>query len=379
MPHKISVIWPSQGERIATQSKIAHALASAIEDIARGPAAPISSSAQIRRALAKFDFHTPMPVDHAATEVIDLLKGGTVHMMHPGYFGLFNPSVTFPGMVADQITAAINPQLAVWSHAAVAVEIERHTIDAVAGLLGWTADQAAGHFTTGGAEANYTAVLIALTRQFPEFGSTGARALSAQPRLYVSAESHLAWLKIARQAGIGRESVCLVGTDGMGRMSAASLRASISADRQNGRLPFFVGATAGTTNAGMIDPLEDCNHIADREGLWLHVDAAWGGAGLMSPRVKDRLAGIQAADSVTIDAHKWFAVPLPGECTPRRYLPRVDGLHADDRSRRRSLHAFGPVVAPLDRLEAVPFPPLPRLGGLPCSHRACPRHKPLTW
>jgi len=213
-------------------------------------------------------------------------------------------------MVADQITAAINPQLAVWSHAAVAVEIERHTIDAVAGLLGWTADQAAGHFTTGGAEANYTAVLIALTRQFPEFGSTGARALSAQPRLYVSAESHLAWLKIAHQAGIGRESVCLVGTDGMGRMSAASLRASISADRQNGRLPFFVGATAGTTNAGMIDPLEDCNHIAHREGLLLHVDAAWGGAGLMSPRVKDRLAGIQAADSVTIDAHKWFAVPM---------------------------------------------------------------------
>jgi len=291
------VIWPSQDEHIETQSKIAHALASAIEDIARGPAAPIYSSAQIRRALAKFDFHTPMPVDDAATEVIGLLTRGTVHMMHPGYFGLFNPSVTFPGMVADQITAAINPQLAVWSHAAVAVEIERHTIDAVAGLLGWTADQAAGHFTTGGAEANYTAVLIALTRQFPEFGNTGARALSAQPRLY-------------HHAGIGRESVCLVGTDGMGRMSAASLRASISADRQNGRLPFFVGATAGTTNAGMIDPLEDCNHIAHREGLWLHVDAAWGGAGLMSPRVKDLLAGIQAADSVTIDAHKWFAVPM---------------------------------------------------------------------
>jgi aromatic-L-amino-acid/L-tryptophan decarboxylase len=71
--------------------------------------------------------------------------------------------VTFPGIVADQITAAINPQLAVWSHAAVAVEIERHTINSVAGLLGWTADYAAGHFTTGGAEANYTAVLIALT------------------------------------------------------------------------------------------------------------------------------------------------------------------------------------------------------------------------
>src|SRR5215831_20715312 len=96
----------------------------------------------------------------------------------------------------------------------------------------------------------------------------------------------------------------------MGRMSAANLHASISADRKNGRLPFFVGATAGTTNAGMSDPLGDCNRIAHREGLWLHVDAAWGGAGLMSPRLKDRLAGIQAADSVTIDAHKWFAVPM---------------------------------------------------------------------
>src|SRR5262244_3100371 len=105
MPHKISVIWPSQVERIEAQSKIAHALANAIGDIARGPVAPISSSAQIRPALAKFDFQTPMPIDDAATEVIELLKGGTVHMMHPGYFGLFNPSVTFPGLVADQITA----------------------------------------------------------------------------------------------------------------------------------------------------------------------------------------------------------------------------------------------------------------------------------
>jgi glutamate/tyrosine decarboxylase-like PLP-dependent enzyme len=88
------------------------------------------------------------------------------------------------------------------------------------------------------------------------------------------------------------------------------LRASISADRQNARVPFFVAATAGTTNAGMFDPLEDCNLIAHREGLWLHVDAAWRGAGLMSPRVKDGLAGMRAADSVTIDAHKWFAVPM---------------------------------------------------------------------
>src|SRR5581483_2524944 len=147
-----------------------------------------------------------------------------------------------------------------------------HAVAVKAGL-----PEAVGHFTTGGAEANYTALLCALTRAHTEFAAQGARAFSGPPAFYVSRESHLAWFKIAHQAGIGRDAVRLVATDGNGRLDPAALADAIVADRREGRVPVMIAATAGTTNAGMIDPLAACADIARRESLWLHIDAAWGG------------------------------------------------------------------------------------------------------
>jgi len=101
-----------------------------------------------------------------------------------------------------------------------------------------------------------------------------------------------------------------VPTDGSGRMDARALAAMIAADRAAGAVPVMIAATAGTTNAGMIDPLAACAEIAIAERLWLHVDAAWAGALLASDRLKGALAGIEGADSITIDAHKWFATTM---------------------------------------------------------------------
>jgi glutamate/tyrosine decarboxylase-like PLP-dependent enzyme len=120
----------------------------------------------------------------------------------------------------------------------------------------------------------------------------------------------LAWLKIAHQAGIGRSAVRLVATDGTGRMAPAALEQAIEQDLAGGRVPFMIAATAGTTNAGMIDPLNECADIARQHRLWYHVDAAWGGGLIASECRKHLLAGIERADSVTIDAHKWFATTM---------------------------------------------------------------------
>jgi aromatic-L-amino-acid decarboxylase len=302
--------WPTRNRRLALQSKLAEKLADAIETIQSGIVAPATTPTEIRRVLDEFDFKVPITSEEATDRVLELLTKNNVHMMHPGYFGLFNPSILFPGALADQITAMINPQLAVWSHAPVAAEIESRTIAEVAELFGWSKSEVAGHFTSGGAEANYTAVLMALTRAFPEFAERGTQAIVGRPRLYVSAESHLAWLKIAHQAGIGRDAVVLVPTDGEGRLDAASLSDLVNRDRQAGDKPFFVGATAGTTNAGMIDPLASCRQVANHASLWFHVDAAWGGAAILSPRSAATLRGSETADSITLDAHKWFAVPM---------------------------------------------------------------------
>ncbi len=302
--------WPLKTERLEVQQKLNAALADAIDAVQAGCVAPPSDPAMLRSKLGQFDFKRPIEMLSASGQVIELLQSGMVHMMHPAHFGLFNPSVAFPGILADQISAHFNPQLAVWSHAPAAVEIERHTIEAVGGLVGWSSGETSGHFTSGGAEANYSAVLMALTKANPAYAEAGAKAFAGTPCIYVSAESHLAWLKIAHQVGIGRSAVRLVPTDGTGRLDASALETLVSEDVSAGNVPVFVGATAGTTNAGMIDPLPECHAICRANNMWFHVDAAWGGAGLLNAEAAQHLSGIENADSITLDAHKWFAVPM---------------------------------------------------------------------
>ena len=241
--------------------------------------------------------------------VIGALETGIVQMTHLGHLGLFNPSPNFASECADRIVSAFNPQICVYSHAPAAVEIERHTISAIAQRARMPAETE-GHFTSGGAEANATAVLCAMQARFPEYGDDGIWSLTSQPVIYVSAESHLAGLKIAQAACIGRRSVRLVATDGNGRMDVEKLKSALEVDLQNGLTPVMIAATAGTTNAGMVDPIAQCRTLADQYGAWFHIDAAWGGALIASSKLSTALAGLERADSVTIDAHKWFAATM---------------------------------------------------------------------
>jgi glutamate/tyrosine decarboxylase-like PLP-dependent enzyme len=305
----VRALFPTRQQRDAVSEALARELAEAQERVARGPVTPTIDLAVFRRELAAFDFTAARPLDATLRWTIAQLEQGIVHLTHPRYFGLFNPAPTFPSECADRIAAVFNPQLATATTSPVAVEIEAHVIRAVARRAGFP-PQATGHFTTGGAEANFTALICALTRAHPRFAADGARAFDGPPRFYVSRESHLAWLKIAHQAGIGRAAVRLVATDGHGRMDPAALRDAVADDRDSGCMPVMIGATAGTTNAGAIDPLAACAEIARRFGLWYHVDAAWGGAAIASDRWRGLLGGIDEADSITIDAHKWFATSM---------------------------------------------------------------------
>ncbi len=284
-------------------------LAASRARITSGPVIPDFDIVTFRSELAAFDFRMPCPVDELLPWTIAQIEHGVVHVTHPRYFGLFNPAPTAPAQWADRITSVFNPQLATWTTSPAAVEIEAHTIHAVARRVGLPAETS-GHFTTGGAEANYTALICALTRANAAFAVEGARAFEGPPRFYTSSESHLAWLKIAHQAGIGRSAVRLVATDGSGRIDLDVLDETITADRMAGCIPVMVVATAGTTNAGMIDPLPACAALAKAAGVWFHVDAAWGGALVASRRLSHLLSGIEQADSVTIDAHKWFATTM---------------------------------------------------------------------
>ena len=267
---------------------------------------------ELDRRLTRFDFAAPIPIEDVLDDCVALLRKFNIHNTHPRYFGLFNPPSIFPAALAEILVAVFNPQLAVWSQAPVAVEIEQRLVGFLGARLGFDPSLIAGSFTSGGTEANLTGVLLALTRAFPTFANDGLRALSRQPLIYASEESHRALLKIAHQCGLGRRAVRLISVDDALKLNVGSLERLVSADRARGAQPFLVVATAGTTSAGVIDPLEELAALCQAQQLRLHVDAAWGGAAALSDSLRSHLGGIEQADSITVDAHKWLSVPMGG-------------------------------------------------------------------
>jgi aromatic-L-amino-acid/L-tryptophan decarboxylase len=285
--------------------------ASAIERaIADGPIVPAVSPDEIRRHLvSRYDFAAPAPLDEVVADIEGMMRRWHVQVTHPRYFGLFNPSVTAASVVADALVAMYNPQLATWRTSPAANEMERHALAWLAGKFGLPASTSAT-FTSGGAEANLSAVIVALTRAFPEYGDRGLRSVSSAPAIYLTSEAHDSFSKIAHITGIGRSALRIVATDDRLRMKVDDLARLVEEDRRNGATPIMVVATAGTTAAGAIDPIADIADFCQTRDLWLHVDAAWGGAAILSPRLRGYLAGIDEADSITCDAHKWFSVPM---------------------------------------------------------------------
>ena len=279
-------------------------------DIATGPLVPDVTPHEIRSYLgARYDFTKPMALEDVTADVEQMMRKWQVQVTHPRYFGLFNPSVTVASVIADALAAMYNPQLATWRTSPAANEIERHILAWLSGKFGLPATTSAS-FTTGGAEANLSAVIVALTRAFPEYGDGGLRSLSRSPTIYLTGEAHDSFNKIAHMTGMGRRALRTVATDGDRKMDVGDLAKRVAEDRQEGLVPIMVVGTAGTTAAGAIDPLPDLARFCRSEELWLHVDAAWGGAAIISPRLRGHLAGIEAADSITCDAHKWFSVPM---------------------------------------------------------------------
>lgn len=309
LPGAAPALFPRAAERNRVEEWLSGELQGALQRIQAGRVTPTIDMAAFREELETYDFAKPRPLEDLLRWTLERMEHGIVQMANPRYFGLFNPGASFPAQCADRIAGLFNPQLASSGSSPVPVELERHVIRAIAqrAALG---DAATGHFATGGSEANYTALLSALTGAHPKFASDGARAFAGPVKFYTSRDCHIAWLKVAHQAGVGRAALQLIDTDGRGRMDPRALTQAIAADRVNGAVPVMVVATAGTTGAGMIDPLHACADIAQQEHLWYHIDAAWGGAALASNRLRPVLAGIERADSITIDAHKWLATTM---------------------------------------------------------------------
>lgn len=291
---------------------MAAAVADFYQSVGERPVSPSVSTSEIRDHLANCygEFAVPMSKEALQDDVMRMLSEWQVQPTHPQYFGLFNPSVQPGAVVADALVAVTNPQICVYSHAPGANEIEWHTLRFLTRKLGGDPDAWFASFTSGGSEANQSALIVAMTRDLPDFARSGLTAGLSRPTIYLSAESHHSFEKIAHGAGIGRDALRVIPVDETLRMDVDALAEAIAADRVAGRRPLMVVATAGTTGAGVVDPLSPIADLSREQSLWFHVDAAWGGAACLSPRLKTAIAGIERADSITWDAHKWLSVPM---------------------------------------------------------------------
>jgi glutamate/tyrosine decarboxylase-like PLP-dependent enzyme len=279
-------------------------------EIADGPIVPNVTADEIRAYLgSRYSFERAMSLEEVVDDVEGMLRKWQVQVTHPRYFGLFNPSVTLAGVVADTLVAMFNSQLANWRTSPAANEIERHTLGWLTEKFGLPEDSIAT-FTSGGMEANLSAVVVALTHAFPEYGEHGLRHLSGEPLIYLTRETHNGFNKIAHMVGLGRRNLRAVATDSGLKMDVEDLKRQVAEDREHGFLPFMVVGNAGTTAAGVIDPLPEIGQFCKEAGLWFHADAAYGGAAIVSLSLRHHLAGTEIADSITCDAHKWLSVPM---------------------------------------------------------------------
>lgn len=295
-----------------TRSELWRQTVEAIENYAERDDLPLAietDAQKIRAELKAYDFASPRTPAEVLEFALEFLPRNQIHASSRRFFGFFDSSPSTMGVIAETLAAAFNPQVGVWSTSPGAVEIEQHLICAFGEKFGYERSLVDGTFTSGGAEANHTALLAALTKTFPDFGEKGLRSLDKQPAIYISAEGHHSVLKAVRSSGIGAKFVRSVRVKSDLKMDVDDLCAKIAEDKNSGLRPFLIVGTAGTTAAGTIDPLDQIADVATRENLWFHADAAWGGAAMIVPEMRHLFAGIERADSITFDPHKWLSVP----------------------------------------------------------------------
>jgi len=285
-----------------------------------------------------------------AEQVLDQLCREMVekgfHVPSANYFGLMNPTPTYMGVLAEALVAGLNPQLATLARSQLASKIELQTMRWIGERVGWPGEFN-GTFTSGGNEANFSGLALALASKFPEAVEEGVAVIGGQPVLYASAESHHSLDKSAGLLGIGRKALRRIAVNDAAQLDAERLAAAIAQDIAAGRKPFCVVSTAGTTNSGTVDDLIAISEICRKHQLWLHVDGAYGGVAIFSNRHRDLVRGIERADSLTVDPHKWMAMPFAAgviltshpETLERAfsvsapYMPKAAGAQLPDNSR----------------------------------------------
>ncbi|MFB7504148.1 pyridoxal phosphate-dependent decarboxylase family protein, partial [Streptomyces broussonetiae] len=288
-------------ERVDVLDDLRRYLAAAWESFDRPrpsePRADADLVARLRGALPE----SPGATRAALDDAVNILEA-SVSPSRPLFLAYVGSTGLETGVLASALSAAYDANLA--TAAGAADLLDEQAVRWVAEFVGYPA--AEGHFTSGGQTSNFTALLAAREQALPgarEEGMAGRRGT-----VYCSDEAHHSVVRAVEAAGLGRRSLRRIPTDARRRMRADALREALVRDRAQGFTPVAVVATAGTTLTGAVDPIAAIADVCEREGVWLHVDGAYGVPAAATRTAAHLFTGLERADSVTVDAHKWLGV-----------------------------------------------------------------------
>lgn len=257
------------------------------------------------------------------------------HNGHPRFFGY----VTSPGSavtaIGDLLTSTLNANVTCWRSEPAPTVIEHIAIDWLKRLFGYP-PESMGLFVSGGSMANFAALSAARANAAPLSVQRGMRD-QRRLRVYVSEEAHFSSRKAAAMMGIGYENVITVNVDARFRMDVGDLRRRVESDLAAGFLPMCVVASAGTTNTGAFDPLDEVASFAREHRIWLHVDAAYGGFAILAPSARNLFRGIELADSIALDPHKWLYTSVGCGCVLYRDAVAARAAFAQDAEYTRAV------------------------------------------
>ena len=269
------------------------------------PVTRTASRAEMERTFKEPFAEAGQPIGEVLATLQNDVFSNIMHLDHPRFFAFVSGPGNFVSSVSEALMAGFNAFAGTWLEAAGPVQIELATIDWLRDLVDLPSS-AGGLFLSGGSMANLTAMAVARNRRLED--------RSAGAMIYCSDQTHSSIDRAVRILGFDLGALRKLPSDEQFKLSVEVLTKAISEDRSRGKIPFLVLANAGTTNTGAVDPLRPIAAICRQEELWLHVDGAYGAAAALSPRARGQLDGLESADSLTLDPHKWLFQPFEIGC-----------------------------------------------------------------
>lgn len=288
--------------------RVVDLMADYLDGVERYPVLPQLRPGELRARFPAEPPLAPESIERILADYVEQVEPNVTHWQHPGFLGYFPSTASGPGILGEMLMASLVGNAMLWRTSPVATELEQVTVDWLRQGLGLPPD-----FTGFYTDTASTSTLIALAaaRQLaPGDASRDGLAGRSPLRVYLSEEAHSSVEKAAMTLGIGRAGVRRIATNDRFEMEPEALAAAIADDRRDSALPVAVVSTIGTTSSTSVDPTAEIAEIARREGLWLHVDAAYAGVAALLPDGRAPFVGWENADSIVANPHKWLFTPL---------------------------------------------------------------------